>query len=354
MISESVHTTTLTADAIADRVLAHDVEAMADGARVRLRKGHVLTADDLPALRAAHRDLHLLTLEPGDVHEDEAARRLAEAVAGCGVAVGEPHESQIALRAAHRGLLAIDTDRLLAVNCVPDMSVWTLFDAQIVRQGQAIAGVKATPLITREEYVTEAERIACGGDAVIRVLPFVPRRVGVVVREELLPAAGARFREAITTKVGWFGSEITAIAHPANDVAAIVKAFQGLIADGADMILCAGVTSTDPLDLTVRALESLDARWEKRGVPAHPGSTYWLAYLGDVPVLGMASCGMFSRATVLDLILPRFFAGEHVTARTLAALGHGGLLNKGMAFRFPDYASAEIAAADEEHEGQTV
>ena len=123
--------------------------------------------------------------------------------------------------------------------------------------------------------------------------------------------------------------------------------YASLIAAGADMILCAGVTSTDPLDVTVQALEALGARWEKRGVPAHPGSTYWLAYLGDMPMLGMASCGMFSRATVLDLILPRFFAGEHVTARTLAALGHGGLLNKGMAFRFPDYAGAEIAAADE-------
>jgi hypothetical protein len=348
MIAATVHTANLDANAIADHVLAHDVDATVDGTRVRLRKGRILTADDLPALRAASRDIHLLTLEPGDIHEDEAARRLAASVAGCGVAVGAPHESQIALRAAHRGLLTIDTDQLLAINSVPDLSVWTLFDAQIVRQGQAIAGVKATPLITREAFVCEGTRIARDGDAVIRVLPFVPRHVGVLVREELLPAAGERFREAITTKVEWFGSEITEIAHPANDVTAIIDTFQRLMADGADMILCAGVTSTDPLDLTVRALETLGARWEKRGVPAHPGSTYWLAYLGDMPVLGMASCGMFSRATVLDLILPRFFAGEHVTARTLAALGHGGLLNKGMAFRFPDYASAEIASTDDE------
>lgn len=348
MIPETVHSATLTAEAIAGRVLAHDVDARVHDERIRLRKGHILTADDLPTLRAANRDLHLLVLEVGDVHEDEAARRLAAAVAGCGTRIGEPHESQIALRAAHRGLLVIDIERLLAINSVPDMSVWTLFDAQIVRQGQAIAGVKVTPLVTREQFVREGEHIAHDGKAVIRVLPFVPRHVGVLVREELLPAAGERFREAITTKVEWFGSEITEIAHPANDVTAIIDTFQRLMADGADMILCAGVTSTDPLDLTVRALESLDARWEKRGVSAHPGSTYWLAYLGDVPVLGMASCGMFSRATVLDLILPRFFAGERVTARTLAALGHGGLLNKGMAFRFPDYASAEIASTDEE------
>jgi molybdopterin biosynthesis enzyme len=100
--------------------------------------------------------------------------------------------------------------------------------------------------------------------------------------------------------------------------------------------------------MTVQALDKLGVRWEKRGVPAHPGSTYWLAYLGTIPVLGMASCGMFSRATVLDLILPRFFTGQHVNARMLAALGYGGLLNKGMAYRFPDYASPEITTADTE------
>lgn len=347
MITEAVHTRDLTASGIAGRVLAHDVERGTGSARVRLRKGRILTADDLPALASLDRTLHLLTLEPGDMHEDEAARRIAAAVAGAGIESGTPHESLITLRAATRGLLAIDTERLLAINSVPDMSVWTLYDAQIVRQGQAIAGVKATPLVTPEATVAAAERIAQGGEAVIRVLPFVPRRVGVIVREELLPAAGERFREAIATKVAWFGSEITAIIHPPNDVEGIVAGFRQLIADGAEMLLCAGVTSTDPLDLTVRALDTMGARWEKRGVPAHPGSTYWLAYLGDVPVLGMASCGMFSRATVLDLILPRFFAGEYVTARTLAALGHGGLLNKGMAFRFPDYASAEIAGNEE-------
>lgn len=336
----------ISTETIVGNVLAHDIEVRLGDRRTRLRKGHILTTADVPTLVAANRTIHVLTLDPGDVHEDAAAIRLAAAVAGAGVTVGDPHESQIALRAATRGLLSVDTERLLTINTVPDMSVWTLFDAQIVRENQAIAGVKATPLITREEWVREAEH-AAGDGGVLRVLPFVRRRAGVLVREALIPAAGERFREAITTKVEWFGSAIVAMVNPADDIASVTNATRELLAAGADMILCAGVTSTDPLDVTVQALNTLGARWEKRGVPAHPGSTYWLAYLGDVPILGMASCGMFSRATVLDLILPRFFAGQHVDARMLAALGHGGLLNKGMAFRFPDYASDEIAAAED-------
>ncbi|MDQ6834144.1 MAG: hypothetical protein M3008_12155 [Chloroflexota bacterium] len=347
MKPEIVHTADITAATIAGRVLAHDVEAMVGTDRVRLRKGRMLSEDDVPSLRAADRTVHLIALEAGDVHEEIGAQRLAHAVAGTGIQIGDPHESMITLRACARGLVSVDVERLLAINSIPDMSVWTLFDAQIVRDQQAVAGVKVTPLVTRDASLIEAERIAHGEVGIVQIRPFLRRRVGVVVREELLPAAGERFREAITRKVAWFGSELVSIIHPANDDGDVMDAVKSLITDGADMILCAGVTSTDPLDVTVQALDGLDVRWEKRGVPAHPGSTYWLAYLDATPILGMASCGMFSRATVLDLILPRFFVGEGVTARTLAALGHGGLLNKGMAFRFPDYAGPEIAAADE-------
>ncbi len=347
MKPEILHTSDISAAAIVGRILAHDVEATVDGNRVRLRKGAVLTEDDVPPLRAADRVLHVIALDPGDVHEDDAARRLARAVAGAGIHIGDPHESMITLRAQERGLLAVDVERLLTINSIPDMSVWTLFDAQIVREQQAVAGVKVTPLVTRDLSLIEAERIARSGTSILRVQPFVHRNVGVIVREELLPAAGERFREAITRKVEWFGSQIVALVHPPNNAAGVLAALRELTASGVGLIMCAGVTSTDPLDVTVQALDELGVRWEKRGVPAHPGSTYWLAYLGGTPILGMASCGMFSRATVMDLILPRFFAGERVTARTLAALGHGGLLNKGMAFRFPDYAGPEIAAADE-------
>jgi hypothetical protein len=332
---------------VVGRVLAHDIAVETNDGRVRLRKGRILAPDDMPVLVAANRPIHVIAMDAGDIHEVAAAERLARAVAGRGVLVGEPHESMIVLRARERGLLSIDAEGLLSINMIPDMSVWTLFDAQLVRAQQAIAGVKATPLVTTLDAVRAAEQTAAAG-GIISLLPFVHRRVGVLVREELIPAAGERFREAITGKVEWFGSEITAIIHAENDVAGVTAAARRLMESGADMILCAGVTSTDPLDVTVQALDALGVRWEKRGVPAHPGSTYWLAYLGEIPILGMASCGMFSRATVLDLILPRFFAGQRVDARMLAALGHGGLLNKGMAFRFPDYASPEIAATEEE------
>ena len=51
----------------------------------------------------------------------------------------------------------------------------------------------------------------------------------------------------------------------------------------------------------------------------------------------MPSCGMFSEATTFDLVLPRVLAGERVGNHELAGLGHGGLLSRDSAYRFPAY-----------------
>jgi hypothetical protein len=56
-----------------------------------------------------------------------------------------------------------------------------------------------------------------------------------------------------------------------------------------------------------------------------------------VAILGMPTCGMFSQATTFDLVLPRVLAGESIGNREMAGLGHGGLLSRDMAYRFPPY-----------------
>jgi molybdopterin biosynthesis enzyme len=103
------------------------------------------------------------------------------------------------------------------------------------------------------------------------------------------------------------------------------------------LIMAAGASSLDPLEPLFGALEAIGARIVKHGVPVHPGSLFWIAYVDAVPLFGLSSCEMFSHKTVLDLVLPRLFAGEPIGKADLAALGHGGMLGREMAFRFPQY-----------------
>jgi hypothetical protein len=319
------------------RVLCQDVVAASDTGRIRLSKGRVLGADDVAALRASAYELHLLELDADDIHEDEASIRLARAVAGDGLDLHGPVESQTHLRASRRGLFRVDVSVLESLNLLPDVSVFSVYDGQPVEMGKNVAATKVTPLAVPGAIIRNAETLASNASPVMQVCPFMGGAVGVVVRERLTVGARARFEAAIHMKLGWFGSPVLPIRYLPEDMEAVIDATSELLRAGVVLILAAGVNSTDPLDLTIQAMERMGAISERRGVPAHPGSTCWLAYLRDVPVFGLALCGMFSRTTALDLLLPRFLSGQPVRAFDIARLGHGGVLGKDMAFRFPAY-----------------
>jgi hypothetical protein len=334
--AEALRGRRLSADGIEGAVLAQTLLVADDHHRVLLLKGRILSKADWPVVAGARVDeLHVVRMEPGDVHEDEAARRLATVVAGSGVIVHGPVESQVRLSAEVNGIFKVDVQRLQALNSIEDIAIFTLFDGQLVSKGKTVAGVKVTPFVVREARLREAERVA-GKDGVVQVLAFRPMRVGVLVRERLDPAQREKFQTSIEMKVAWFGSTISEIHYVADDVGAVEAAVSGLLRE-ADLLLTAGANATDPLDPTLVALGRLGAQMEKQGAPAHPGSAVWLAYLTDKPIFGVAACGMFSRATVLDLILPRLFTGARVSAADFNGLGHGGLLSKDMGFRFPAY-----------------
>ncbi|HEX5501254.1 MAG TPA: hypothetical protein VFW96_01445 [Thermomicrobiales bacterium] len=325
------------------RILAHDIVA---DRRPVFHKGHPIGPDDLARLRAAAGDsLHVLELEPGDLPEGEAARRLADAVAGAGVAIKGPVEGRYNVVADARGVLRLDRATLQALNELDDISIFTLYDGQVARPGEVLAGVKVTPLVTREATIRAAEDLARGSAGVVAVHAFRPLRVGVVIREALSARERERVLRRLGEKIAWFGSELVDAAEAPDDPGAVADAFARQARAGARLILATGGNALDPLDAMLQALARVGARLEAFGAPAHPGSLFWLAYLagpaGEVPLFGVASCGMFSKATSVDLLLPAVFAGERLDQRRIAALWEGGLLNKQMAFKFPPYDEAD-------------
>ena len=319
---------------IQGRVLAHTVRRPGEKA-VLLRKGQILTADDLDRVRQTQAELHLLEPEPGDLHEDEAGGRLARAAAGDGVGVTGPIESQYQLVASRRGLLRVDVDRLRQINDVEGASVFTTFDGQPVEAGENVGSVKVTPLLLPEQQVLRAEAI-CRERPPVVVKAYKPFRVAALIIERVDDAALERFRRSMQRKLGWFGSELTHLERVEDRVEAFVAALERARAS-ADVIMAVGASSLDPLEPLFVALDRAGARIVKHGVPAHPGSLFWLAYDDAVPIFGLSSCEMFSHKTILDLILPRLLAGERVGRAELVEMGHGGLLTRYMAFRFPSY-----------------
>ena len=91
------------------------------------------------------------------------------------------------------------------------------------------------------------------------------------------------------------------------------------------MILVSGGMSVDPDDVTPTAIKEMGAELITYGAPVLPGAMFLLAYLGDVPILGLPGCVMYSKTTIFDLIAPRLLTGERLSRQAITKLGHGGL-----------------------------
>ena len=324
------------ADRLVGWVLAHDVRDSAGA--LLARKGERLEPDSAARLVAGSREeIHILEMEPGDLHEEPAGERVARAAAGSGVSVRDSASGQWAIVSGQRGILKVATPLLAAVNGLEGVSVYTLFDGQVVDAGEVVARAKVTPLVIPESVVREMEERCRRAGACVAVQGFERVPVAAVAPASLAPRARARFETVLREKLDWFGASLAGLAYPEAEAATLARAIEESIGAGAGIVVVAGANALDPLDPVFTAIERLGGRMVRNGVPAHPGSLLWLARVGSVPVLGMPGCGMFSQATLFDLLLPRLLAGEALGPEGLAAYGHGGLLGREMAFRFPPY-----------------
>ncbi len=323
-------------EALVGRVLCHDVRDAAG--KVALAKGLRLDAAGARTLLSLlWEEVHLLVLDPDDLHEEEAGARLAAAVVGPGVEVKGYTGGQWTLAAVRRGLLRVRAAALADVNTHEGVSVFTLFDGQPVEPGETVAKAKITPLAIPSETLRAIEKIATAAGGAIGVAGFRSTIIGAVARESLDDRQRARFETALAHKVDWCGGRLLPVRYAGPSARAVADELTALRSAGAELLIVAGASALDPLDPVFGGLTLLGARMERHGAPAHPGSLLWLARWQGLPVLGMPTCGMFSQATTFDLVLPRLLAGEAVGNREIAGLGHGGLLSREMAYRFPPY-----------------
>ena len=255
----------------------------------------------------------VLVASGNELHEDEAALRLAKAIAGSGLDVRGPNQSRLDLVAAVDGVVTVRIADLERINRLDPLEVFTVYDGQVVERGDLVASVKVAPHLVDAGVIEAGARIAgFGSQPIVSVAPFVARRVGVVVKESVRATAKERFEASVRAKVEGLGSEILDIVYVEDDADAVETAVGRFTrgAETADLVLTAGSASTDPEDAFFIAIEALGGRVVRRGVPSHPGSMLWLARVGGTSILGLPTCGAYSKATAADLLLPRLLAGE--------------------------------------------
>ena len=322
-------------------VLCHDVTQIIPGGfkGPAFRKGHVLQEEDVPRLLSMGKEhIYAWELEHGQLHEDEAALRLARAAAGEGLAFSGPKEGKVELLADRDGLLKIDIEALYEINEVAQIVLASLHTNQRVVQNKLVAGARVIPLTIDEASIVRVEAICREHYPVVQVRPFRTLKAGIVVTgsEVYRGLIQDRFGPVVRRKLADYGCEILGQVYASDEVDRISQAIQAFLAEGADLVTVTGGMSVDPDDVTPSGIRAAGGQVVTYGVPMLPGAMFMLAYIGQTAVLGLPGCVMYHGTSIFDVILPRVVAGETIERRDLVKLAHGGLCVHCPECKYPD------------------
>ncbi len=302
------------------------------------KKGRRLSAADVARLaQAGVARIVAARLQDGDVHEDEAARRLAQSLAGeqvdCGVAI----TGRANLRARVAGLVRVDATRIHALNAVHEsLTVATLPDYEPVVAGQMLATIKVIPYAAPDTALATAMGCAQGAHGAIQVAPYLGVGVGLVLTRlpDTRAAVLAKMREAVQKRLQPLAANLLTERVVAHDAASIAQALASLVArPDIDVVLISGIAATvDRADVVPAGVVAGGGRVLHAGMPVDPGN---LLLLGEVPraggrcrVVGIPTCARSPKLNGFDFVLRRLACGIEVAPRDIMAMGVGGLLGE--------------------------
>jgi molybdenum cofactor cytidylyltransferase len=315
-------------------LLAHSVKR----ADLVLRKGHRLDATAIARLAAAGvTSVVVARLGPDDVHEDEAAQRMAQALAGTEVDCGAATTGRTNLYARRAGLVRIDAGRIHAINAVHEsLTVATLPDYEPVGEGQMLATVKIIPYATPRDVLESALGRAQGAEGAIRVAPYRGLGVGLILTRlpQTRAAVLAKMRSAVEKRLAPLSAQLIAETEVAHEAAAIAAALSALaVRPGIDAVLISGIAATvDRADVVPAGIERAGGVIVHAGMPVDPGNLLLLAQLPRADsrcvVVGIPTCARSPKLNGFDFVLRRLAAGLEVGAWDIMHMGVGGLLGE--------------------------
>ena len=308
--------------------LCHDITAMVDGFKgAAFKRGHVITQEDIPKLLDIGKQ-HVFIWEEnaGEIHEEDAARRLSQMTTVNGAHYGSISEGKVQLFADQDGMFRVDKALLAAVNRIGDITITTLPDHYPVKAGDRLASMRIVPLVTEERQIAEAEAL-CADKQLYDLRPFKPLKVGIIITgsEIYHGRIKDKFERVARAKLAYYPAEILGVHVCDDELDMIVGAGRTLLAEGAELLIFSGGMSVDPDDLTPSAIREMGAEIVSYGVPSQPGNMTLVAYLDQAALLGVPGAAISRPTTMFDVLLPQIFCGDPLTKDDLIRLGEGGL-----------------------------
>jgi len=311
-------------------VLCHDLTKIVPGEfqGVAFKKGHIILEEDIPKmLDIGKKNIYVWEMKEGILHENEAGERMARAAAGKGILFTEPSEGKVSLLAQYKGLLKINFKALEKINMIDEAMIATLHTDIVVDKGDVVAATRIIPLFIDKFKIEQIDNICSEEGPIVWVAPLKTMKVGIVTTgsEVYSGRIEDKFGPVIRNKINEIGSQVIKQIIVSDSEDMINDAVNELLLIGAEIIVVTGGMSVDPDDVTPAGIKKAGAKIISYGAPVLPGAMFLIAYMGNVPVLGLPGCVMYNKRTIFDLILPKIVAGECIKRDDITKLGHGGL-----------------------------
>lgn len=321
-------------------VLGHDVTQIIPGKYKgpRFKRGHKIRKEDIPEfLKIGKEHIYVMVLNPGILHEDDAALRLGRAFAGRNIDIRGPSEGKVTFHSKIKGILKINLFLLHRINLSKNIILSTIHQHTPCLPEMTVGATRIISLFAPESQIERSENWCRQEGSVIEVLPYQKMSIGVIVTgsEFYKRRTEDRFDDRVGEKIKQFGSRVVKKKVVPDDVHQISQSLLKLHNESVDLILLTGGLSVDPDDVTREGIKRAGTRIIFYGTPIFPGAMFLYGMLREKPVLGLPACVFHHHATLFDIVFPRILAGQVLTRKEISLLSHGGFCQNCDPCHFP-------------------
>ena len=310
-------------------ILAHS----SDLSTGRMRKGKVLTAEDIALLEAnGIRDIVVAQLDPDDLHEDVAAQAVADAFVPVanGLRLTKAATGRVNVVATAPGVFCCDEAAIQAVNAIdPMITIATLKQYKRVMEGDLVATIKIISYAVAQNDVDAA--VAAAKPLILRTAAH--EHVTLIETQIGSDTPSPKGRAAMATRLDRLGSHLTkrVIVPHCEDVLKDAIA----AAEGSVVMILTGSATSDAYDVAPQAVRLAGGIVTRFGMPVDPGNLLFVGEIGAKPVIGLPGCARSLAHNGADWVVERVICGVEVGSADIAGMGVGGLLKESPARNHP-------------------
>ena len=310
-----------------DSILAHTLKLP----QKTIKKGSMLGNTELELIKQANIEkIWVAKLEENDLHENEAATNLANALCNEQCIADVAFTGRVNLFSTISGIFCPNIDIINSFNRIdPAITLATLQSFTPVPANKMVATVKIIPFAVNNQLVQNALELLDTNKTALEIAPYKSHKIGVI--STLLPSLKesviSKTIKTLELRLKGTNSTIDWDLRIPHTIADLAKNIAYLRDQNADLIVIFGASAiTDKADVIPVAIEKSGGMIRHFGLPVDPGNLLLLAELNDTKIIGAPGCARSPKENGFDWVLHRTLAGIEIESSMLTGLGVGGLL----------------------------